>query len=204
MISRAHGIKGEVKVQLITDEPKRRLGTSGRRYGRFAGCTAWISYSWQQQQQAARKLLAVALAADGCIFHISVAMCAPLQTAAALSLLWQATALRTQHLTKHDCTAAEQLRVIELDFLLAGCQAAHDACTFTAGCRLWLQAGTGKASAAAGSSSQVLQRVVVQSGRVARPASKDRRAEWAVKFKEVPGRDEVRPGLAPQATTPAC
>jgi ribosomal 30S subunit maturation factor RimM len=31
VISRAHGIKGEVKVQLITDEPKKRLGTAGRR-----------------------------------------------------------------------------------------------------------------------------------------------------------------------------
>jgi hypothetical protein len=31
VISRAHGIRGEVKVQLITDEPKKRLGTAGRR-----------------------------------------------------------------------------------------------------------------------------------------------------------------------------
>jgi hypothetical protein len=52
--------------------------------------------------------------------------------------------------------------------------------------------GTAAAAAAAGNSGgQMLQRVVVQSGRIARPASKDRRAEWAVKFKEVPSRDEV-------------
>jgi hypothetical protein len=30
-ISRPHGIRGEVKVQLITDEPKKRLGTRGKR-----------------------------------------------------------------------------------------------------------------------------------------------------------------------------
>jgi hypothetical protein len=37
----------------------------------------------------------------------------------------------------------------------------------------------------------MLQRVIVESGRVARPASKDRRAEWAVKFREVLNRDQV-------------
>jgi hypothetical protein len=60
-------------------------------------------------------------------------------------------------------------------------------------CRLWLQAGAGRGvgTAAGSSSSQMLQRVTVESGRVARPASKDRRAEWAVKFKEVPNRDQV-------------
>jgi ribosomal protein L35AE/L33A len=31
MISRPHGVRGEVKVQLITDEPKKRLGTAGKR-----------------------------------------------------------------------------------------------------------------------------------------------------------------------------
>lgn len=31
MISRPHGVRGEVKVQLITDEPKKRLGTPGKR-----------------------------------------------------------------------------------------------------------------------------------------------------------------------------
>jgi hypothetical protein len=69
--------------------------------------------------------------------------------------------------------------------------------------RLWLQAGSSRgttaAAAAAGSSGQMLQRVVVQSGRVARPASKDRRAEWAVKFKEVPSRNEVGCSVGCQA-----
>lgn len=32
LISRPHGVRGEVKVQLITDEPKKRLGTAGKRY----------------------------------------------------------------------------------------------------------------------------------------------------------------------------
>lgn len=31
LISRPHGVRGEVKVQLITDEPERRLGTAGKR-----------------------------------------------------------------------------------------------------------------------------------------------------------------------------
>jgi ribosomal 30S subunit maturation factor RimM len=31
LISRPHGVRGEVKVQLITDEPKKRLGTAGKR-----------------------------------------------------------------------------------------------------------------------------------------------------------------------------
>ncbi|KAF8071154.1 rimM [Scenedesmus sp. PABB004] len=92
LISRAHGIKGEVKVQLITDEPKKRLGAPGR--------------------------------------------------------------------------------------------------------RLWLQAPAGRgggsaAPGAAGGREQALRRVVVQWGRVARPPSKDRRGEWAVKFQEVPDRDKA-------------
>ncbi|WIA32139.1 hypothetical protein OEZ86_002989 [Tetradesmus obliquus] len=90
VISRAHGIRGEVKVQLTTDEPRKRLGTPNR--------------------------------------------------------------------------------------------------------RLWLQAGTGRgtgAAAGSSSSSQMLQRLIVESGRVARPASKDRRAEWAVKFREVANRDQA-------------
>eukprot|EP00775_Hariotina_reticulata_P012964 gene12964-13093_t len=93
LISRAHGIKGEVKVQLLTDEPKKRLGTANK--------------------------------------------------------------------------------------------------------RLWLlpppgRVATGAVAAGSGSGADrpLLLRVVVQWGRVARPESKDRRAEWAVKFKEVLDRDE--------------
>lgn len=32
LISRPHGVRGEVKVQLITDEPRKRLGTAGKRW----------------------------------------------------------------------------------------------------------------------------------------------------------------------------
>jgi hypothetical protein len=64
-------------------------------------------------------------------------------------------------------------------------------------CRLWLLpppgqvAGAAAGAAGSGPGGPLLRRVVVQWGRVARPESKDRRAEWAVKFKEVLDRDEV-------------
>lgn len=40
LISRAHGVKGEVKVQLITDEPKKRLGIAGKRSVRYTAETS--------------------------------------------------------------------------------------------------------------------------------------------------------------------
>lgn len=40
LISRPHGVRGEVKVQLITDEPKKRVGTAGKRY---AHCRSNVS-----------------------------------------------------------------------------------------------------------------------------------------------------------------
>jgi hypothetical protein len=60
LISRAHGIKGEVKVQLITDEPKKRLGTAGRRCGcsmrlDWIGSTAIADMTAVQQHRTVSK-----------------------------------------------------------------------------------------------------------------------------------------------------
>jgi hypothetical protein len=68
--------------------------------------------------------------------------------------------------------------------------------------RLWLQAlplrsglvqpSTAAARQAGGSDPfKTLQRVVVQSGRVARPGAKGQREEWAVKFEGINNREQV-------------
>lgn len=73
-------------------------------------------------------------------------------------------------------------------------------------CRLWLQAlparsGMVPPSAAAARQGaavnpfKTLRRVVVQSGRVARPGAKGQREEWAVKFEGYNSREQVRTEL---------
>lgn len=68
--------------------------------------------------------------------------------------------------------------------------------------RLWLQAlplrsglvqpSTAAARQAGGSDPfKTLRRVVVQSGRVARPGAKGQREEWAVKFEGINNREQV-------------
>lgn len=44
MITMCHGVRGEVKVQPLTDSPKRRFGRKGARWVRRAG----PSWRWRR------------------------------------------------------------------------------------------------------------------------------------------------------------
>ena len=63
-----------------------------------------------------------------------------------------------------------------------------------AGVRLWLQppnTGGGGRGGVAPAGGQMLQRVLIQHGRIVKPATNQDREVWAVKFNEVPDRTQV-------------
>lgn len=167
IISRAHGVKGEVKVQLITDEPKKRLGTTGRRCELQSHCL----------KRGPPQDGAPAVSSNCCLSNtFSTGLSHTLVVSVIVPLPCCATSSPAPPI-------ADAQR----------CLCCH---VVVAQHRLWLQASSARgvsSSSSSSSSSQLLQRVTVQWGRLVRPESKDRREEWAVKFREVPDRDKVGP-----------